>query len=74
MATRILAAVEAKRVKPISRNDLDWTPRFKAVADELAKLKIKSALVDGEVVAVNAKGVSDFVALQQALSEDPRPI
>jgi bifunctional non-homologous end joining protein LigD len=65
---RILAAIEGKRVKLISRNGLDWTPRFGAIAGELAKLKVKSALVDGEVVAVNAEGVSDFGALQDALS------
>src|SRR5260221_8684520 len=65
---RILARIEGRRVKLISRNGLDWTPRFKAIAGALAKLKVKSALVDGEVVAVNAKGMSDFGALQDALS------
>jgi bifunctional non-homologous end joining protein LigD len=65
---RILARVEGKRVRLISRNGLDWTPRFKAIAGELAKLRAGRALVDGEVVAVNGKGVSDFGALQDALS------
>src|ERR1041385_7404629 len=45
-----------------------WTPRFKNIAGELARLKVKSAVLDGEVVAVNEKGVSDFGALQDALS------
>ena len=52
----------------ISRNALDWTPRFKAIGAELGRLKVRTAVLDGEVVAVNEKGVSDFGALQDALS------
>ena len=66
---RILAAVQGKRVKLISRNGLDWTARFAKIAGDLARLRIRDAVLDGEVVAVNAKGVSDFGALQQALSD-----
>src|SRR5436309_13053866 len=61
---RILAAIEGKRVRLFSRNGLDWTPRFKAIAGEFAKLRVQSALVDGEVLAFRAKGESDSGALQ----------
>jgi bifunctional non-homologous end joining protein LigD len=64
----ILARIGGGRVRLISRNGLDWTPRFKAIAGELARLKVESAFIDGEVVAVDAKGVGDFGALQDALS------
>jgi bifunctional non-homologous end joining protein LigD len=65
---RILARISGGAVRLISRRDLDWTPRFKAIADELTGLKVKAALLDGEVVALNPQGVSDFGALQEALS------
>jgi bifunctional non-homologous end joining protein LigD len=65
---RILAHIESGHVRLISRNALDWTHRFKAIAGELAKLKVKAAVLDGKVVAVNEKGVSGFGALQDALS------
>src|SRR5262249_9710659 len=65
---RIMAHISDGRVRLISRNALDWTHRFKAIAGELARLKVQAAVLDGEVVAVNDKGVSDFGALQNALS------
>jgi len=37
--SRVLARIEGKRVKLISRNGLDWTPRFKAIAGELSKCR-----------------------------------
>jgi bifunctional non-homologous end joining protein LigD len=65
---RILVHIEGSSVRLISRNTLDWTHRFKAIAGELGRLKAKTAVLDGEVAAVNEKGVSDFGALQDALS------
>jgi bifunctional non-homologous end joining protein LigD len=50
-----------------SRKGLDWTARFGALAD--AARVLPDALIDGEVVALNARGVPDFGALQAALSE-----
>src|SRR5260221_7223245 len=65
---RILARIGDGAVRLISRRALDWTPRFRAIAGELAQLPVKTAVLDGEVVAVNPKGVRDFGALQEAPS------
>ncbi|RPI31018.1 MAG: hypothetical protein EHM52_02390, partial [Actinomycetota bacterium] len=66
---RILARVSGEDVVLWSRNGLDWTARFPALAAELAGLDIEAALLDGEVVAYGPDGISDFGALQKALSE-----
>lgn len=66
---RILARVSGEDVVLWSRNGLDWTARFPALAEELAGLDIEAALLDGEVVAYGPDGISDFGALQKALSE-----
>ena len=50
-----------------TRKGLDWTSKFGAVAD--AATKLDDCLIDGEVVALDAKGAPDFAALQAALSE-----
>ncbi len=50
-----------------TRTGLDWTDRFTVIAGESASLT--DAILDGEVVALNAKGAPDFAALQDALSE-----
>jgi bifunctional non-homologous end joining protein LigD len=49
-----------------SRNGLPWETRVPELADALGKLGV-TAVVDGELIAVNAEGYSDFNALQAAL-------
>src|SRR5262249_13460709 len=65
---RLLAHVNGSQVRLISRNQLDWTHRFRKIAADLATLRAKPAILDGEAVALDEKGVSSFGALQQALS------
>lgn len=66
---RMIAAVAGGAVRLYSRNKKDWTSRFPAIAQELAGLDVSSALLDGEMVVLDAKGRSSFSALQATLSE-----
>src|SRR5437764_1028832 len=43
----------------------DWTDRYRSVADEAAKLKVKHAVIDGEMVVLRADGTCDFWSLQK---------
>ncbi len=61
---RILARLHAGEVRLISRNGIDWTERFSAVAEALKRLEIDSAVLDGEMVVQRADGTTDFQALQ----------
>jgi bifunctional non-homologous end joining protein LigD len=51
-----------------TRTGLDWTPRFAAIANDAEALP--DCLVDGEVVALDKRGLPSFGALQAALSEE----
>jgi bifunctional non-homologous end joining protein LigD len=64
---RVLASVHAGEVTLRTRNGLDWTAKFPDIANSLARLKVDSAIVDGEAVVLNREGQSDFQALQAAL-------
>jgi len=66
---RLQARVDRGKVKLLTRRGLDWTHKFAAVANALAKLPAESALIDGEVVVEADDGVSSFSALQQALKD-----
>ncbi|QAY95753.1 DNA ligase D [Methylovirgula ligni] len=66
---RIEAVVKAGKVKLRTRTGLDWADRFPTVAAAFAQLPVKDCIVDGEVVVEEANGISDFSALQNALSE-----
>lgn len=65
---RMLAYIENGAAHLISRNDKDWTESFKPIADFIALLPVKNAIVDGEVVAIGRDNKSDFSELKNALS------
>jgi len=50
-----------------TRKGLDWTGKFAAIA--AVGHDLPDAIVDGEIVALDAAGAPDFAALQAALSE-----
>jgi bifunctional non-homologous end joining protein LigD len=64
---RMLAYVENGKVELRSRNDKNYTQRFKIVADDLARWK-DSAVIDGEMVVVKENGVSHFNSLENWFS------
>lgn len=66
---RILCFVTGKHVVIRTRNGHDWTDRFPAVAAALKKLNLKQAILDGEAVVLDKKGISRFQSLQNALSD-----
>lgn len=50
-----------------TRKGLDWSEKFGAIAREAKSLP--DAMIDGEIVALNDRGVPDFSALQAAISD-----
>ncbi len=69
---RCLLAVAGDKVKVYTRSGLDWTERFQAIADEAASLGLPPALIDGEIVALDADGNPDFSTLQKVLKGEVR--
>jgi bifunctional non-homologous end joining protein LigD len=67
---RLMARLEAGRVKLFTRTGLDWTKKFgKEIAAALQALPAGKAMIDGELVVEKDTGASDFSALQADLSE-----
>jgi bifunctional non-homologous end joining protein LigD len=63
---RMLCRIENGKVGLVTRGRHDWTNRFWHLASDLLKLPVKSAWLDGEIVALRPDGVSDFSTLQSA--------
>ncbi|MFM0515936.1 MULTISPECIES: DNA ligase D [Caballeronia] len=63
---RLLARVDKKRVKLLTRNGHDWTTRFPLLVAELKELQLSSAWMDGEIVVLK-NGIPSFSALQNAV-------
>ena len=66
---RMLAWIDHGKVRLLTRNGHDWTDRLPALARSVGQLRVDSALVDGELVALDRDGTSSFPALQSALSD-----
>ena len=64
---RMQLRVEDGRATLRTRKGLDWTEKFAAIAEAAADLP--DAILDGEVVALDAAGQPDFAGLQAALSD-----
>ncbi len=63
---RCALAVAGGKARCTTRNGLDWTEQFGRIAAAAAPLEVKSALIDGEIVAF-AGGRTNFGALHAAL-------
>jgi bifunctional non-homologous end joining protein LigD len=59
------------RVRLLSRHGHDLTARFPAIASALAALDASTAILDGELVAINAGGLPDFGALHCRSADAP---
>jgi bifunctional non-homologous end joining protein LigD len=61
---RALLIKDGAKVKIISRNEKDLTANYPAVVAGARRLKAESAIVDGEIVALDSQGRPSFQALQ----------
>ena len=69
---RIQARLDHGKVRLLTRKGLDWTGKFPNVAAAVAELPARTALIDGEMVILDAGGVSSFSGLQAALKAGER--
>jgi bifunctional non-homologous end joining protein LigD len=65
---RAISYIKNGYVEISSRNNKSFNEKFYPVYDELKELK-KDLVIDGEIIVVNEKGISDFGALQNWRSE-----
>ncbi len=63
---RMLARIRDGEVRLFTRNGHDWTDRLPRQIKALQALKLKDSWLDGEVVSLDAEGLPDFQALQNA--------
>jgi bifunctional non-homologous end joining protein LigD len=63
---RLIATVEKRRVTLYSRNGEVVSARYKLIAEALAQVG-QDSVIDGELVALDKRGVSHFQLLQNAL-------
>ena len=63
---RILARVDGKDIRLITRNGNDWSHKLQPLQKALASMKLPPGWYDGEIVVHNEEGRPDFGLLQNA--------
>ena len=66
---RLLCHLNGKQVRLWTRNENDWTSKFPSVAKAVKALSLKSAILDGEIVALDPSGRASFQRLQQSINK-----
>ena len=66
---RIQARKSGSDVKLLTRKGLDWTHRMPAIAQNVARLPVDTATLDGEVVVVSENGTTSFANLQASFQD-----
>ena len=66
---RILAELDGRKLRLLSRRFNDWTAQFPTVVDAVAALPVKSIVLDGEVAVVMPDGRTSFQALQNSFGQ-----
>jgi bifunctional non-homologous end joining protein LigD len=64
---RVLCRIEGPRVTLTTRHGKDWTASFPTLVGAAQGLRVRDAILDGEIVVLDERGVSSFQALQNAL-------
>ncbi|RUW87808.1 ATP-dependent DNA ligase [Mesorhizobium sp. M7A.F.Ca.US.010.02.1.1] len=55
-------------IRLFTKNGYDWTGRYIELAGEAEAIEAESFIIDGETITVNEAGLSDFHALQSAVT------
>jgi ATP-dependent DNA ligase len=56
-------------IRLLTRNGHDWANRFPLVVEAVNHLKVRSCLIDGEVVCCDERGLAVFESLRQRRNE-----
>ncbi len=68
---RTLIDVQSGKAVAYTRNGYDWSTRYPHIIAAAPKLLCRSAMLDGEMIVQDERGVSDFEALQEAIKHAP---
>jgi bifunctional non-homologous end joining protein LigD len=66
--------IERRKARAYTRNGFDWSESYTGIMKAGAKLDCRAAIIDGEVIVQDERGVSDFEALKSAIRWHPQSL
>src|SRR4029078_5312889 len=71
---RTLLIIERHKARAYTRNGFDWSESYPGITKSAAKLDCRSAIIDGELIVQDQRGVSDFESLKSAIRWRPQKL
>src|SRR6187399_253508 len=71
---RTLLIIERRKAHAYTRNGFDWSESYLGITKATAKLECRSAIIDGEIIVQDRRGVSDFESLKSAIRWRPQKL
>jgi bifunctional non-homologous end joining protein LigD len=71
---RTLLVIERGKSRAYTRNGFDWSERYPGIVSAAGTLRCRSAILDGEVIVQDDRGVSDFESLRSAIRWQPHKL
>src|SRR3984893_4067758 len=72
---RAIAVIDSSgKARIWSRKQLPFEPKFSTVRDAVEQLKLRSTILDGEIVALDKDGIPRFQLLQQWQKRPTAPV
>lgn len=68
---RTQVIVGGGKARAFTRTGIDWSSTYKQIVEAAQVLSARSAILDGEAIVLNEKGVSDFHSLPSAMRWSP---
>jgi ATP-dependent DNA ligase len=69
---RLMTRRDPVGIRLITRRGSDWTTRFPLVVEAVNQLKVRSCLIDGEVVCCDERGLATFQLLRHRRNNEPQ--
>jgi DNA ligase D-like protein (predicted ligase) len=66
--------VEDGKARAYSKNGNDWTAKYPQIVNSASRLRCSSAIIDGEVIANDENGVSEFARLPGTIRWQPEKL
>src|SRR3954464_1075171 len=66
---RLMARRDPIGIRLLTRNGHDWASRYPLIVEAVNHLRVRSVLIDGEVVCCDERGLAIFATLRQRRNE-----
>ena len=63
--------IQDGKARAFTRRAFDWTAKYPSIVEAASKLPADSAIIDGEVIVMDAKDRTDFASLRSAMRWEP---